>query len=272
MGSGDNFTTDISEWLPIGNVKEAYQSTNKVNYIQQMLKHNDRYTSLDYMEESLSHLALQGWYDIDSVKVFNLLSAADKRRNTHRAHLLCLHHCQEEPFFCPVSQQVHHIKGSHVCSVCGGIKLTSPRDASEDFGFHNFGQLFRTQIEDDWGNEVSGLVLGYDQNVLIDTIFIKLQNGQLYYRQPFHCPTSVEALRLDCKVEYTNANQGIMPQSHNICVQYTDSDLDNTFQGQVPSFPVLYIGWTPPNQILQFQEFLPAGNTISTVSKRLKKT
>jgi len=31
MGSGDNFTTDISERLHIGNVKEAYRSTNKVN-------------------------------------------------------------------------------------------------------------------------------------------------------------------------------------------------------------------------------------------------
>jgi len=33
MGSGDNFTTDISELLHISNVKDAYQFTNKVNYI-----------------------------------------------------------------------------------------------------------------------------------------------------------------------------------------------------------------------------------------------
>jgi uncharacterized protein YutD len=67
MGSGDNITTDSAQWLHIGNVKDAYQSTNIVNYIQQMLKHND------CMEETLSYLALQGWYNIDSVKVFNLL-------------------------------------------------------------------------------------------------------------------------------------------------------------------------------------------------------
>jgi hypothetical protein len=42
MGSGDNFNTDIAEWLHITNVKEAYRSSNKVNYIRQMLKHNDR--------------------------------------------------------------------------------------------------------------------------------------------------------------------------------------------------------------------------------------
>jgi hypothetical protein len=237
-----------------------------------MLKHNDRSTGLDYMEETLSYLALQGWYDIDSAKVFNLLSAADTRRNTRRAHLLRLQHCQDEPFFRPVSPQVHHLRETHVRGVCRSIKLTSLRDASEDFGIPNFGQLFRAQIEEDWGPEVSGLVLGYDQNVLLDSIFIKLQNGLSYYCQPFHCPTSVQHLGLDCKVEYTDANQGIMPESHNIWVQYTESDHDNTFQGRVPSFPVLYFSWTPPNQILQFQERLPAGKAISTFSKRCKKT
>jgi len=73
MGFGDNFTTDISEGLHTGNVKAAYRSTNKVNYIQQILKHNDWCTSLDYMEATLSCLAVQSWYDIDSAKVFNVL-------------------------------------------------------------------------------------------------------------------------------------------------------------------------------------------------------
>jgi len=216
MGSGNNFNTDISEQLHIINVKEAYQSTNEVNYIRQMLKHNDWCTGLDYMEETLSHLALQGWYDIDSAKVFNLLSATDKLRNTRRAHLLRIQHCQEEPFFRPVSQQVHHLRETHVRGVCRCIKLTSLRDASEDFRIPTFGQLFRTQIEEDWGQEVCGLVLGYDQNVLRNSIFINVHNGLLYYREPFHCPTSVERLGLDCKVEYTNASQGIMPESHSI--------------------------------------------------------
>jgi len=275
MGFGDNFTADISERLHIANVKEAYRSSNKVNYIRQMLKHNDRCTGLDYMEETLSHLALKGWYNIDSAKVFNLLSATDKRQSTRRAHLSRLPTFQDKPIIRPVSQQLYHLRETHVRRVCRSIKLTSLRDASEDFGIPNFGQLFWAQIEEDWRHEVSGLVLGYDQNVLIDSIFIKLQNGLLYYRQPFHNPTSVERLGLDCKVEYTNANQGIMPEAHNIWAQYTQSeenDLDNTFQGQIPSFPVLYFSWTPPNQILQFQNRLPARKAISTFSKRCKNT
>jgi hypothetical protein len=51
-----------------------------------------------------------------------------------------------------------------------------------------------------------------------------------------------------------------------------DSDLDNIFRGRVPSITVLYCSWTPPNQILQFQEHLPAGISIYTFSKRCKKT
>jgi hypothetical protein len=50
----------------------------------------------------------------------------------------------------------------------------------------------------------------------------------------------VERLGLDCKVEYTNANQGTMSESDNIWFQYTECDLNNTFQGQVPSLPLLY--------------------------------
>jgi len=82
MGSGDNFTTDISAQLQITNVKDAYRCNNKVNYIRQMPRHNERCTGLDYMEETLSYLALQGWYDIDCAKVFNLLSATNKQWST----------------------------------------------------------------------------------------------------------------------------------------------------------------------------------------------
>jgi len=272
IGSGDNFTTDISDWWHIGNVNEAYQSAIKVNYSRQMLNHNDRCTGLDYMEETLSYFALQGWYDIDSAKVFNILSATDELWNTRRAHLLHLQHCQEEPCFHPVSKQVHHLRETHVHGVCRSIKLTSLRDASEHFGIPNIGQPFRTQIDDDWGHEVCGLVFRYGRNVLTDSIFIKLQNGLLYYHQPFHCPTSVERLGLDSKVEYTNANQGIMPEFHTIWVEYMDSDVHNTFQGRVSSVSVLYCNFTPPNQILQFPERLPTRNTILTFSKRCKHT
>jgi len=106
------------------------------------------------------------------------------------------------------------------------------------------------QVEEEWGQEFGGLVLGYDQNVLLDNIFIQLQNRLLYCHQPFLFATSVEHVGLNCKVEYTNANQGIVPKFLNIWVQFIvckENDLDYIFQGEVASFPVLSFGMLPPS-------------------------
>jgi hypothetical protein len=68
----------------------------------------------------------------------------------------------------PVSQQVYYLTETYVHGVCRSIKLTSVGDASVDFGISNFRQLFYAQIEADLGHEVSGLVLGHNQNVPLE--------------------------------------------------------------------------------------------------------
>ena len=152
MGSGENFTTDISERLHIANVKEVYQSSNKVNYIRQMLKHNDRCTGLDCMEETLSYLALEGWYDINPAEVGILLAATDKWQTTCRAHPLRLKTIRNKAIMLPVSHHIYRLRETHVRGVSRSIKLTSLRDGSEVVGIPNFGQQFGMQIEDDWGH------------------------------------------------------------------------------------------------------------------------
>jgi len=52
-GSGDNSTTGIPEWLHIWNVFKSYWSSNKVNHVQQIVKHNDQCTGLDNMDKTL---------------------------------------------------------------------------------------------------------------------------------------------------------------------------------------------------------------------------
>jgi hypothetical protein len=155
IGSSDNVTTNISERLHIGNFKEVYQSTNIVNYIQQLHKDNEQCTGLDYTEETVLHLARLAQYGIDSAKDFNLLPAADNRQIMCIYQLLHLQLGQDEPFFTHVSQQVYHLRETLVRRVCRSIKFTSLRDESVDIKIPNFRQLFHTPIEDDWGNGAS---------------------------------------------------------------------------------------------------------------------
>jgi len=208
------------------------------------------------MEVTLVYIALQGWYWIGSVIIANLLSGTDKQQNTHMAQLLHLQHVQQQPFFCPISQQAHHLSNMHVCKVCRWIKLSLLGDVSVDNRNHKYGQLILGQIEVNLQYKVSGLELGYDQNVLLDCTFNTLHNGLFYNGQAFHSPISVESLGLEYKVQYTNANHTIIPKSHSIRVQYTDTEqkkLNIPFEGWMSSFLVLYISLALLNQILHLQ-------------------
>lgn len=98
--------------------------------------------------------------------------------------------------------------------------LTLLRDVLEYPRNPHCGQPFLAQTNDDWGYKGSRRLLRYDQIVLLGGILIQPANELLYYRQPFNCPISVEHLGLHCKVDYTDANQRIMPESHDICVRH----------------------------------------------------
>jgi hypothetical protein len=107
------------------------------------------------------------------------------------------------------------------------------------------------------------VVLGYDQNVPKDSIFLQLQHELLYKCQQFYCPISAEYLELNCKTEYTYAMEGIMPEFHHISVEYTENDLDYTFHDPVHSFPALYLSWTPPTEIPRLKEYLNVKTMLS---------
>jgi len=120
--SRDTDGTNISEQVHIGNVEEASRFTNKVKYISQMVKLNDESSHLGYEEEALLYHTLQGWYCIDLVEVFDLLSTTNTRQKCFRAHQLPLQHCQDEPCCHPVSAQVYHSRETPVCGVSRRIK------------------------------------------------------------------------------------------------------------------------------------------------------
>src|SRR5437660_7717560 len=85
MGSHDNFSTDVSELLHVEMVKEAYRSTKRVNFEEQMLWYNDRYTVLAYMVQTLEYLALHGSFDSDTARTLRMCSHDERRRSTRCA-------------------------------------------------------------------------------------------------------------------------------------------------------------------------------------------
>jgi hypothetical protein len=85
MGSPDNFSTDVSELLHIEMVKEAYRSTNRVSFEEQMLWYNDRYTGLAYMVQTLEYLALRGSFDWETARTLKMSSRAERIRSTRYA-------------------------------------------------------------------------------------------------------------------------------------------------------------------------------------------
>jgi len=85
MGSPDNFSTDVSELLHVEMVKEAYRSTNRVNFEEQMLWYNDRYTGLAYMVQTLEYLALHGSFDSDTARTLRMCSRDERLRSTRCA-------------------------------------------------------------------------------------------------------------------------------------------------------------------------------------------
>jgi hypothetical protein len=114
MGSCDNVNTDISERLHTANLKVEYRCSNKVNYIRQILLNNEWCTGLLCMEETVTYLALEGWYEMDSANGFNLLSATYTWRSIRRAHLLHLQSLQDDPNICLIFQQVYNLRERHI--------------------------------------------------------------------------------------------------------------------------------------------------------------
>jgi len=127
----------------------------------------------------------------------------------------------------------------------------------------------------DWGLQVNRLLLSHYENVLQENLIIQFQNCQFHCYQPFERANSVYYLGLEFIVEYTNGNQGIMPESHNNrvqCMPSKENHLHNIFKLSVPACPGINFRSIPWNLTFHLQESLSARNMISTYSRRFKKT
>jgi len=118
LDSSDNFTTNMTKWLSICNVKEKHNTGIKVNYLWYMLRYFNWYLSLNYTEKALTYLAMQYWCEINGCKCFNLLFDTNTLKYDISAHYLFpFQHCLQKSNFHSVILQVNYIKQIHTNDV-----------------------------------------------------------------------------------------------------------------------------------------------------------
>jgi hypothetical protein len=274
MGSPDNFSTDVSELLHVEMVKEAYRSTNRVDFEKQMLWYNDRYTGLAYMIQTLEYLALHGSFDSDTARTLGLTSREERLRSTRYARLrqaaagnagsrLGVEAGLEPnprsvpqyiPTAIPESKARPGIRELRRQTVLAGrvrtIKPLSLKAAAIRFGINDFPAIFRQQIVAIWGEHLTERILGPDET-FADQVRIELYNSVANFYQPFQRPREVQKRFMRCGV---SSGDGKRPAvTHNVWVRVNPDRAQDAFQGRKVCTPLMYFSYTPPKFAAQLR-------------------
>jgi len=253
MGSPDKFSTDISELLHIENVKEAYRTSNRVQYEEQMLWYNDRHTGIAYMVQTLEHLALSGIYDHDTARDLGmqtrneiLLSTRvashrergpEMRQHAFRASSRPTQNLAPAinlKIQVPERKQrvVQLIQWSRLAERARGIKQLPLSEAADRFSIPDLPVLFRDYVEELCGQRVAERVLGRRETYAESTM-IEIYNSVANYLQPFQRPLVIERRLLRCTKEAGKKE----PVSHDIWVRESQDRDKDSFQGRKPCKP-----------------------------------
>ena len=65
---------------------------------------------------------------------------------------------------------MYNLREAYIHGECRSVKPKSLTEVDSDFEIPNLGKIFWTQIEEDWGTKITGLVLGYNLKILIDEV------------------------------------------------------------------------------------------------------
>ena len=160
MGASDNCSTNISELLHISNVKDAYRASNQVNFMRQVRVHNNRHTALDYIQQTLQCLALQGWHDKDSTATLNLIRAAEKQRYTRHAQRNRILAGESELLFRPELSHLQTYQLSRICALSPTCKRISISQAATLFNIPTLSTQIRYFLYRIWGHDAVSLLWG----------------------------------------------------------------------------------------------------------------
>ena len=184
MGSPNNDLTDVSEVLHMELAKEAYRSTNRVNFEEQMFWYNDRFTGLVYMIQTLEYLAVRRSFNSDTAHTLQLRSRVERLRSTRRvrqkeAAASDADSCpgdeahpglkpRSEPRYTPITVPeararpgISELQSQTIfAGKVQNMKPLSVREAAMRFGICDFPAIFRQQILAIWGPYLTERILG----------------------------------------------------------------------------------------------------------------
>jgi len=266
MGSPDNFSTDISELLHIENVKEAYRTSNRVQYDEQMLWYNDRHIGIAYMVLTLEHLALSGIYDHDTARVPSmqtqnkrLLSARVARHQARgpemRQHTVQPSSRPSENLAPVISLQIklperkqrvdQVIQQTRLAGRARSIKQLLPSEAADWFSIPDLPVLFRAYVEALWGQCVAERVLGWRETYAESTMS-EIYNSVANYFHLLQRALEIERRLLRC-TKQAGKNKLL---SHNIWVRESQDRDKDSCQGRKPCKPLLYFSFSPSKAVI----------------------
>ena len=261
MGSPDNFSTDVSELLHVEMVKEAYRSTNRVNFEQQMLWYNDRYTGLAYMIQTLEYLAVRGSFDSDTAQTLRMCSRDERLRSTRFARQrqattgdassvegtleprslprytpIAVPEARPRPGICELQRQ------TELAGKVRNMKPLSLKEAAVRFGINDLPAIFHQQIVAIWGPHLTERILGPDET-FADKVRIEVYNSVANFYQPFQRPLEVQKRFMRC-VRICDGKRAAI--THNVWVRVKEDRTEDTFQGRKVFTPLLYFSYRPP--------------------------
>ena len=263
MGSPDNFSTDVSELLHVEMVKEAYRSTNRVNFEEQILWYNDRHTGLAYMIQTLEYLALRGSFDSDTARTLGMSSREERLKSTRCARRrqaaagdassqLILEtnlKSRSVPRYSPIAVPEARArpgiselqKQTELAGRVRDMKPLSLKEAAVRFGLSDFPAIFRQQIIAIWGTHLTERILGPNET-FGDIVRIEVYNSVANFYQPFHQPLEVQKQFLRCVQFGGNKRSAVM---HNVWVRVKQDWTLDSFQGCKACTPLLYFSYMP---------------------------
>ena len=264
MGSPDNFSTDVLELLHVEMVKEAYCSTNRVNFKEQILWYNDRHMGLAYMIQTLEYLGLRGSFDSDTAWTLGIRSREERLKFTRCAirrqaaagdassqliletNLMSRSVPRYSPIAVPEASARPGIselqKQTELAGTVRDMKPLSLKEAAVWFGLSDFPAIFRQQIIAIWGTHVGERILGPNET-FGDTVRIEVYNSLANFYQPFQQPLEVQKGILRC-VRFGGDKKSAVTRNVSVCVKQDRTH--DSFQGRKACTPLLYFSYTPP--------------------------